>query len=123
MYLAQVSPGQKCNHIERVTFTLKALRYLCTRAMKISKFPHLIYPPYRGIFFQRHLLHLFFNLNGKYGKYLKGGDDRVVSILLLARAKTVQGDGACRLELRLGHKGDAHGESEGADGQDNGDLR
>jgi hypothetical protein len=122
MYLATSLATSKKNHIERVTFTLKALRYVCTRAIKISKFPH-IYPPYRGKFIGRSLLQLFLNLNGTYGKYLKGGDDRVLSILLLARAKTVKGDGAGRLELRLGHKCDAHGESEGADGQDNGDLR
>ena len=86
--------------------------------MKISKIPSLIYPSYRRKFIGRNLLQLFLHL-----KYLKGGDDRVLSILLLARAKTVKGDGAGRLELRLGHKGDAHCESEGADGQDNGDLR
>ena len=103
-------------HIESATL----LTHMCHENLKISS---LIYPPYRGKFIGGHLLQLFLNLNGTYGKYLKGGDDRVLSILLLARAKTVQGDGACRLELRLGHKGDAHGEGEGADGQDNGDLR
>lgn len=96
--------------------------YTCHENFKKS-LTHLFALHGKFIGIGRHLLQLFLNLNGKYGKYLKGGDDRVLSILLLARAKTVKGDGAGRLELRLGHKGDAHGESEGADCQDNGDLR
>jgi len=55
--------------------------------------------------------------------YLECGDHGVVSLLLLAGAKAVEGNGAGSLELRGGDEGNAHGECERAHSQDDGNLR
>lgn len=58
----------------------------------------------------------------RIGTYLEIGHNTVVSVLLLSRAKAIEGNGTGSLELRGGDQGDAHSERKGTHSEHNSKL-